>query len=924
MLGAPPDAAFRGTLLKESPARFRFRRFQQRIVALEGTKLNWYKESGCGSSIVYKGFVDLAANACEVEATGGSQFTLKPAGGRWTSGEFTGAESGRCFVFDAKDSEHSVGQWVDAIRSAILVAGSGARPAPQATGGGAAAAARLPDSSDVFEDLFRQACHESADLISRDELSMAMGLLQAQPGLGGMVADLLRNADANKDGVLTRAEWDKYASYLTSYSDDVRAKMAAIIAKADLRSIGPTLAATRAKLPAAWVRTPAEAPGHFMYEHRDLRIRVATLEEALAVSQNKTATNGPSSAQAGGEVMQVVKLPPGFKIIPSKARPGENVFHDPVTNIAFATTDEAWQAYNLQQENLKQVPAARHMALNKSATKRLTATPSISVAGRADFFGGSFSQSKAPQPAAKAGVPQMAVAKFVDPYFPPTDKSLGVPKPGRSFLTPEQRAQTKWIRLPEIARLNGNVASEDEVVLWEDIEPSSITQGSVGNCWLISSIAALAEFPDAVRHLFLTQSFARDGKYVVRLYDMSTASWEEVTVDDYVPCMLQDDYSQIPSYFNEKGERYLKAEDVKNPDGSSKVPKKWLPHFAKSTGHQIWAMILEKAVAKFVGAYAWIAGGSESYALMALTGFPIVYCFNRPAADAAETVARQGVWEWCGAQYISRDNTGTDIEKIPNTPATQPDAEIWERLCGYDTQNYIMTASITKFKTPATKDGHIRPDGLVMGHAYSLVSCRKERAGGQEVRLMLLRNPHGAGVKQKNGVASTEWNGDWCDTSALWDRHPEVARQVGFQPINDGLFWIAWSDFAKIFDKFFVLPRSQSEPRAGLAFQRRQEIRSDTCLGLKAMAGTDPDVKADLARLSCLFDPFAQIPSFVEDGTRETRLRWDATKPGRLQGWLDLNKETGNQGGYDMILAKIKELGLESALGPEGCMAAPQ
>lgn len=942
MSGDPLNATLRGTLLKESPASFRLQRFQRRIVTLEGHKLNWYKESTCGNDVVYRGFVDLAANDCVVESLGGSQFTLKPAGGTWSSGSFTGADSGRSFLFDAKNSEHPVAQWVDAIKAAII-SGHGVNKASsshthavvlpgKSDAPPAAVPVQLPGKSDappsavpvhsddVFENLFQQACHESVEFISRDELSMALGLLQAQPGLGSMAADLLRNADTNKDGVLTRAEWDKYAAYLHTYSSDVRAKIADVLAKADLRSIGPTLAAARAKLPAVWNRIPMDGPGEFMYEHRDLRIRVRTLEEALAISQNKAVSTGPV-AQEGGEEPKIVKLPPGFKIVPSKARPGEHVYHDPVTNIAFATTDEAWQAYRAQQDNLKQVPAERHVQIHKEASKRLSVKPSISVANKAQIFGGSVSKAKAPQPAAKVVASNAVVAKFVDPSFPPNDKSLGVPKPGRSFITPEQRAQTKWIRLPELQRLNGDVKSEDEVMLWEDIEPSSLTQGQIGNCWLIASIAALAEFPEAVQHIFSTHDIAPDGKYTLRLYDMSTASWEEVVIDDYVPCILQEDYSQILVHFKENGERYYKAEDVRNQDGSSKVPKKWMPHFAKSTGHQVWALLLEKAVAKFVGSYAWIAGGSEAYALMALTGFPIVYSFDRPAADAAETSARQGVWEWCGAQYISRTDTGCDVEKVPGAPATLPNNDIWDKLCSFDSLNYIMTASITKFKSPTGKNNHVCPNGLVLGHAYSLVSCRVERAGSEELRLMLLRNPHGAGVKQADGVISTEWNGDWCDNSGLWDRHPEVARQVGFHPMNDGLFWMSWTDFAGIFDKIFVLPRSQSEPRSRLAFQRRQEQRSDICLGLKAMAGNDPSVQRDLKKLSCLFDPFAQIPAFVEDGTRETRLRWDATKPGRLQGWLDLNLETGNQGGYDMILAKIKELGLESALGPEGCIA---
>lgn len=40
---------------------------------------------------------------------------------------------------------------------------------------------------------------------------------------------------------------------------------------------------------------------------------------------------------------------------------------------------------------------------------------------------------------------------------------------------------------------------------------------------------------------------------------------------------------------------------------------------------QVWALILEKAMAKFVGSYAHLSGGTEPFAFMALTGFPLVH-----------------------------------------------------------------------------------------------------------------------------------------------------------------------------------------------------------------------------------------------------------------------------------------------------------
>ena len=38
-----------------------------------------------------------------------------------------------------------------------------------------------------------------------------------------------------------------------------------------------------------------------------------------------------------------------------------------------------------------------------------------------------------------------------------------------------------------------------QVSLFDNIDPADINQGAWGNCWLVSSIAAMAEFPGALQ-----------------------------------------------------------------------------------------------------------------------------------------------------------------------------------------------------------------------------------------------------------------------------------------------------------------------------------------------------------------------------------------------------------------------------------------
>mmetsp|Transcript_21241 Transcript_21241/g.48803 ORF Transcript_21241/g.48803 Transcript_21241/m.48803 type:complete len:370 (-) Transcript_21241:36-1145(-) len=329
-------------------------------------------------------------------------------------------------------------------------------------------------------------------------------------------------------------------------------------------------------------------------------------------------------------------------------------------------------------------------------------------------------------------------------------------------------------------------------------------------------------------------------------------------------------------------------------------------------------------MAKYLGAYAGIAGGSEPYALMAFTGFPLVYCFQRPSVDDREVAAVPGVWEWLGAQYATRDLTGPVPASIPGMKGSMDSDQVWTLLLDFDARNYLMTASITRFMPPRSMAGYFREDGLVLGHAYSMLSCRSLcLSSGEWVHLVMLRNPHGEGEATAEGVFSTKWRGDWSDTCSLWKEHQEVAEQVAFSPRNDGTFWMSWDDFTAAFDKVCVLPKSMEERRGGIkAFVDRapvREVQKDPKkVGLSLARMADEEMWRDFAQLRAVYDPFLMCPGFLKDGTMDMELRWAATKPGRLQSYLDLNLQNGNEGGAEAIRGIVAKYGMEEALGPEG------
>ena len=115
------------------------------------------------------------------------------------------------------------------------------------------------------------------------------------------------------------------------------------------------------------------------------------------------------------------------------------------------------------------------------------------------------------------------------------------------------------------------------------VKPGDIRQGSVGDCWLLSGISALAEFDGAIERLFRkNRSIAslptdEPNVYTVTLWDLRTWKEVDVVIDERL---------------------------CANPDG-----KKMLLGAKPSKDGQLWVPYLEKAIAALCGGYDKIEGG---------------------------------------------------------------------------------------------------------------------------------------------------------------------------------------------------------------------------------------------------------------------------------------------------------------------------
>ena len=164
--------------------------------------------------------------------------------------------------------------------------------------------------------------------------------------------------------------------------------------------------------------------------------------------------------------------------------------------------------------------------------------------------------------------------------------------------------------------------------------------------------------------------------------------------------------------------------------------------FTSAHGNELWVILLEKAWAKLNGCYARVIGGEAHEIFLMIT------------------------------------NAYSEKIKIKRGQ----EQEIWNKLCEGEKKGYIMTAGTSG----DTYNLDIEENGLVPGHAYTIVSVREFQTSYGNVRLVNMRNPWGNG----------EWSGEWCDSSSRWNL---VSGGKPKSQKNEGTFWMSIEDLCKYF-----------------------------------------------------------------------------------------------------------------------------
>lgn len=295
--------------------------------------------------------------------------------------------------------------------------------------------------------------------------------------------------------------------------------------------------------------------------------------------------------------------------------------------------------------------------------------------------------------------------------------------------------------------------------LFQEVLPNCLCQGRLGDCWLLAAMSNIAEFPNLVYSCFPDQDDVNpEGNYSVRLFDPVDFQEHLVDIDDLLPMDRR------------------------------------MPVFARPMSNEIWVLLLEKACAKFL--HKGYAGGNGE-------GWQSISCGCTLFAEVMFTGCQDN-FLWCKegegwgknkvTKFVCKSRFYVRKEKVMDNNG------LFEALSAEDNGGSMMSACAAK----PGDDTQSLDNGLVLGHAYSLLHIKETSAG----RMAQLRNPWGN---------AHEWNGACSDASGFWetDEGQAVASEVGYVPaVGDGLFWMNWDDFCENIGRVYVTqtrsPRRES------------------------------------------------------------------------------------------------------------------
>jgi predicted nucleic acid-binding Zn-ribbon protein len=343
------------------------------------------------------------------------------------------------------------------------------------------------------------------------------------------------------------------------------------------------------------------------------------------------------------------------------------------------------------------------------------------------------------------------------------------------------------------------VLDQPNMKLIGDIDPSDVKQGIVADCWLLSGVSTLAEYDGAIRRLFRkTKDFDlmpfsdKPNLYTVTLWDVK--NWKEVDI------VIDERLCSKPDAWNRNGENKLLGA---KPSADSEL---WVPYLEKAAAIHCGGWDNISYGANCNHAWAILAGVKEQCIILRKgdenTNWACYAPYDPQAKKWAKTDSdpkKQNTniwwvpWPEPGVSRFEDFEDFTDMNE--NT-----DKELFQRMCAWDDDNFLMACS-----SKGVSDNN-KTDGIIDSHAYGIMDCRDDVAD-TGLDMIQLRNPWGtAGGELKTGLFVG-------DKGKGWKKYPQLKREL--KPVeNDtlsGVFWLTREEFFEYFDKIYMSARDMSE-----------------------------------------------------------------------------------------------------------------
>lgn len=258
--------------------------------------------------------------------------------------------------------------------------------------------------------------------------------------------------------------------------------------------------------------------------------------------------------------------------------------------------------------------------------------------------------------------------------------------------------------------------------VFNSVDPSDLHQGQIGDCWLISAMASLAEYPDCIQGLISEEG----DHYVVNLFSYAEGRFVPVEINDKVPA-----------------------------EGGKPV------YVAPTKQGEIWPCLIEKAFAKIGGGYVNLKGGWPHFAFGMMKGTTDLFLYMQQSP---------------GEPYMTLMMTFNEDnlkEGVDTAMGEEMDSDsMFQELVSCNRSQFLMAAG-----SNAGSDSDTSGQGVVQGHAYTILDVADGPAG-TDYKLVQLRNPWGRG--EWTGPWS-DGSAEWAQNPEVADElQPQDAEDGAF------------------------------------------------------------------------------------------------------------------------------------------------